>query len=475
MNDKHIRAKNVANGASCELNVSCDLAVPLNLRYASTMTTAYEDAIEFLVMSIPERTSSKVLLTSRRLLFGLSSVTKQIGGLSEVDLREFLKSRCDLMGIPPNEVLDAFQSILHATDGSPLYIEDLLRLHQTGLSIEKAIGLWIEKRGNEARKYAIQREYDHLDEDARIVLLALSLQGPCSTEVICRGLDWSDDRLANALVQLRKMFLMASAKNTGGAGILALNKNIRLLVTEVFRETEASRRVDRQMKAAAGVLKTKRSEDDKVQATLRKAGLLAKQYRTNEAEEILAVLQSDFPGRSDVIATLAWVQKKRQDFASARMNFRRAHELAVEQVDAYWHWSEMESNLEEWKASQDAAELGISRFGSIQGLLFRQGYALHRRGRELDHDGDDHGKNLCERARSILKKALESSDAEYRNNTLRSQIYRAAILNEEVLNDGEKMRQLFSGWKKECTGDTNIQTEYERLRVRFSQFLRPEE
>jgi hypothetical protein len=432
-----------------------------------------EDAIEFLVMSIPERTSSRVLLTSRRLLFGLSSVTTQIEGLSNADLREFLKSRCDLMGILPDDVLGASESILIATDGSPLYIEDLLRLHQTGFSIQKAIGLWQSKRGNEARKYAIQREYDHLNDDAKSVLLALSLQGPCSTDIICKGLDWSDDRLTDALVQLRKMFLMASHRNSIGNGILALNKNISLLVTEVFRDTEASRRVDRQMKAAAGVLKTRRAEDEKVQSTLRQVRFLTNQYRFKDAEELLSELLEKFPARADITASLAWTQKKNKDYASARMNFSRAHDLSVADIDTYWHWSEMESSLEEWQASQDIAELGIKRFGPNQGLLFRKGYALHRRGRELVQDGVPSGLELCGRARKILQQAIDMTDEEHRNTTLRSQIYRAAILNEEVLNTGEHMGDLFVSWRTSCKGDPYVDTEYERLRVRFSEHLRP--
>ena len=130
-----------------------------------------EDAIQFLVMTVPERTKSRVLLTSRKLLFGLANVTTQIEGLPRQDAEQFIKSRCDLMGLNAGPVLDALDQLLQVTDASPLFIEDLLRLHQSGIAIERTVGLWGDKRGTEARKYAMQREYDRLDDDARQVLL----------------------------------------------------------------------------------------------------------------------------------------------------------------------------------------------------------------------------------------------------------------------------------------------------------------
>ncbi len=436
-----------------------------------TVQDAGEDAIQFLVMTIPELTRSRVLLTSRKAIFGLTNVTTQIEGISKADIEEFLKSKCDLMGVNTQAVIAAKDSIMQATDSSPLYIEDLLRLHQTGLSIEKSIGIWKEKRGTEARKYAIQREYDQLDEDSRQVLLALSLHGACTTDALCKGLDWSESRLIDALSQLRKMFLMARNRSDS-SGLLALNRNIQILVLDVFQNSAAYNRVDRQMKATAGTLKTKRSEDEKVGAVLRKSGMLAKQFRLDEAEDTLVDAISKFPGRADVIATLAWVQKKKGDVASARNNFLRAHELGGKQYDAYWHWSEMEAASEEWKASEEAAKLGIERLGEDQALLFRQGYALHRQGRELILEGDQ-GTKQCEKGRELLRKAQAKVDVDQKNSSLRSQIYRAIVLNEEALNDGSHLNKWFDAWRIDCPNDEKISSEYERLRQKYPEFLRP--
>jgi hypothetical protein len=100
-----------------------------------------EDAIQFLVMAIPEHTVSRVLVTSRRAIFGLGNVTTQIGGLLSPDVDAFIKSRCALMGISASTILAAADRIRAVTDASPLFIEDLLRLTQSGIAIDEAIGL----------------------------------------------------------------------------------------------------------------------------------------------------------------------------------------------------------------------------------------------------------------------------------------------------------------------------------------------
>jgi tetratricopeptide (TPR) repeat protein len=431
-----------------------------------------EDSIQFLLMTVPERTKSRVLITSRRAVFGMANLTTQVQGLLPHDGEEFIKSRCDLMGTSATPVLALRDKLLEVTDSSPLYIEDLLRLTQAGLSIEKAIGLWLGKRGEGARKYALQREYDQLDDDAKQILLALTVHGPCRTEDLCCALEWSEHRLLNAMLQLRKMFLMPSQKASAGAQVLALNGNTQLLVKEVFWDTEAYRRTQRMLQAATGVLKTKRSEEQRVDSTLRQARLLANQYHAEEAEEKVVAAQEAFPGRADIHATLAWIQKKQQDYASARINFKRAFELGSNDRDAFWHWSDMEATTEEWGASAKAAQLGLDKFGQDQGLSFRLGYALHRQGRELTLEGDEReGSRLCREAQHILERALTLSDSEKRNYSLRNQIHRAIVLNLEAIGEEVLIANHFVRWEKECPDDSCRESEYLRLRQKFPRYL----
>lgn len=429
-----------------------------------------EDAIQFLVMTVPELTKTNVLITSRRAMFGVANVTTQIAGLSPTDVEDFIKSRCDLMGLMAKPILNLKEKIVEATDGSPLYIEDLLRLTQTGLEIERALGLWKEKRGLEARKYAIQREFDQLEEDARFVLLALSVNGPCKYDDLAGGLDWGDDRLASALQQLRKMFLMPTKGKDGST--LALAQNTQALVREVYSGSEAYRRVERNIKSIVGNLKTSASEDKSVESILKHCRFLSHKQDHEEAERILLEAVDNFPGRSDIHANLAWTQRKRKDYASARMNFQRAHELGKCNADAYWHWSEMEASNQEWGASATASENGIKKYPYDQGLLFRHGYALHRQGRELTVEGEcESGYRLSLKADRILRQALERGDDARRNYTLIYQIYRAIVLNLESLEDVESLGGALNEWSSVCPEDDICRSETMRLRAKFPQLI----
>jgi tetratricopeptide (TPR) repeat protein len=438
-----------------------------------TLEAEGEDAIQFLVMTIPERTQSRVLVTSRRAIFGMGNLTTQISGLSATDAEAFVRSRCDLMGLSVQPILNVKEKLFEVTDSSPLFIEDLLRLAQSGLAIEKAMGLWAEKRGTEARRYAMQREYEQLSDDAKQVLLALSVQGSCRTEDLCRGLDWQIERLLDALQQLRKMFLMPRQEATQDSHQLTLNNNIRTLVRDVFKGTEAFRRTERTMRAASGHLQTKRSEDQYAERSLRRCRLLTNQLKMTEALDVLREAIEKCPGRGDVYGTIAWVSKRNGNVVDARMYFKRAHELGCRDIDAYWHWSEMEAANEEWKASAEAAERGLAMFAGDQGLLFRHGYAIHRQGKELfREEGGSPGVNLCRRAQQILEKALAARNAEDRNYSLRAQIYRAIVLNMEVLDDGRGVARFFAEWSRECPADPNRPVDFARLRQKFPQYLR---
>lgn len=437
-----------------------------------TLDTSAEEAIEFLLMDLPNLTRSRVLVTSRRALFGMQGSTTQIAGLSPVDAEAFIRSRCDLMGISPHSVLRVKNKILDATDSSPLFIEDLLRLTQAGLDIAEAIGLWSDRRGDKARRYAMEREYERLDADARNILLALSLQDHSTVEQLGRALDWDMNRVVDALEQLKLMFLVPSPRQIGDDTRLALNQNTKKLVLDVFDDTDSYRRVQRQMQAANGQLQTKRDEERRVSQTLRRARRFTNQCRPRDAERLLQNLLAEYPGRGDIHANLAWTYKKEGRVTDARQEFRRAHELRCHDRDAYWHWSDLEATEEEWTASEEIAELGLKVFPGDQGLLFRKGYALHRRAKEEHNAGvANNAPKSCEKAISLLENSLKAGNAEEKNSSILTQTYRALVLTAETLGDGERVRRYLAQWNERCPFDRRYESEYERLRFKFPTYL----
>lgn len=139
-----------------------------------------EDVAEFFSFNVPQ-TKSKVLFTSRRILFGMGSATTHIKGFDIHEATDFIHSRCDLLGLDNSIFSSQIIGRIHIiTEGSPLYIEDLMRLCSV-MELEKAIRYWKEKGGQEARKYALARECELLNDVARNVLFAACItKGPVS-------------------------------------------------------------------------------------------------------------------------------------------------------------------------------------------------------------------------------------------------------------------------------------------------------
>lgn len=106
-----------------------------------------EAALEFLTSDIAG-TASKALLTSRRVPgFGWSTSHTQVEGMEGADATSFIESRVrnfhlDAQRFPERIVGE----IIDVTDGSPLYITDLLRSCDV-LPIREAITIWKDKGG----------------------------------------------------------------------------------------------------------------------------------------------------------------------------------------------------------------------------------------------------------------------------------------------------------------------------------------
>ena len=121
-------------------------------------TPRTRDAIAFFVLQV-SKTRSKILLTSRRTVFGMGSTTTHVSGFTEGDAWVFIQNRVELMGLDESAFTEpVVREIVKLTDGSPLYIEDLLRLSISAKSPGAALTMWRESKGSEVRRYALERE-----------------------------------------------------------------------------------------------------------------------------------------------------------------------------------------------------------------------------------------------------------------------------------------------------------------------------
>ena len=101
---------------------------------------------------------SKILLTSRRIPLGMEHTQVRGFEAGSRDGLEFIGSRVAMyeldLSLFPRATMNG---VLEACDGSPLFVQDLLRLCKVGETPKAAIDKWRRDGGEAARRYALER------------------------------------------------------------------------------------------------------------------------------------------------------------------------------------------------------------------------------------------------------------------------------------------------------------------------------
>ena len=215
----------------------------------------------------------------------MANTTTQVEGFSESDVGRFITSRCQLFGMDRKMFEGSLVSeIRRVTQGSPLYIEDLMRLMCVTPPAD-AVKAWGNKQGQAAREYALGRELDQLTREARQVLIAAcfysaSVSFPELKAVTGLG----DSALMDSLSQLQGLFLVPKQTIIQGEARFEINVNIRTLVRETERKSELYRSIEAAFKSVSGALPRVGRGD--IGALIRQAVLLVKNGEEQQAEAL---------------------------------------------------------------------------------------------------------------------------------------------------------------------------------------------
>jgi hypothetical protein len=129
----------------------------------------------------------------------------------------------------------------------------------------------------------------------------------------------------------------------------------------------------------------------------------------------------------------------------------------------------MESQEGEWTRAAEAAERGLKMLPENQRLLFLAGYSRSRLGRELKTGlHTDRGNRELAQARVWLEKAIEAAGSgDIGDRSVRSDIYRALVLNCESAGDVKRMKSYFEKWSSEYPEDDAVRFEGRRLQAKL--------
>lgn len=173
----------------------------------------------------------KLLITTRvNFSFSPDNVI-HLNGFSIKDFKDYinvLRDRYQLTKLKDGKI----EALHNVTGGSPLFADSLSRLECRGIQLDQAIKQWKGEHGMEVRKAALQREVQQLSKQAKRVLYVISVLKNCSYIELRQVIDYSDQTLGDALIELRGLFLInapAIAKETR----FTIDANTARLVQEI--------------------------------------------------------------------------------------------------------------------------------------------------------------------------------------------------------------------------------------------------
>ena len=334
------------------------------------------DVVSLFTHEIPH-TQSAVLLTSRRDIPGIRSFV--VKGFETGEAEQFVESRVQLYGLDRAQFsAPAVAEIIKVTDSSPLYMDDLLRLTRI-VDAKKAVTTWTEKRGDEARKYALQREMEKLSQDAKKVLIAAAIpDGPISFAELESILEFSEDRLLSTLAELQTLFLFPKPKAVEGEQRFEINLNTKKLVRLVESQSDFYARIERVSKALRGQLPD--AGPGIIGALIRQAQLRLNAMRYQEAETILVEAIEKYPQSADVRSFLGYAYKRMGRIADARGQFESAVKLKGRRKDMYLQWLTMEIGEKEWSKAIAVADKALKAVPDFYEVMERKVFAKKQAG-----------------------------------------------------------------------------------------------
>ena len=421
---------------------------------------------------------SKILLTSRRIPLGMEHTqVKGFETASDEGIR-FIDSRIEMYGLEAKQFpRDIKNNILDACDGSPLFIQDLLRLCIIGEPVRAAIARWRQEGGEDARRYALERELEMLSDAAKKVLLSCALyEGPASVDEIRVASNISATDCERAIQDLQSLFLIPRPQLIEDTPRFSLNVNTRQLVLDVLGESDLAGRIRSAIRQITG------RSPVTVGPYIRQAVSQAKLNKHGEAENTLWQALDLFPENAELHGMLGWVYKSWKPhprYTDARAHFLRAADLKCSEAETYRHWCDMEASQREWSSAAVAAERGLEVIGKSQRLSFLAGFTKSRLAQDLFKQAQySRAEQEVDKAESHLKSAFwELDDLKQGGYQFQSKVHRAMVINYEHRvricqrqqdSRGENrflrlMARALDRWRNEHPDDSYASSERQRL------------
>ncbi len=424
-----------------------------------------DDVVSFFSYDIPH-TNSAVLLTSRRAIPGIRTFT--IGGFSYEEATKFIETRKSLYDLD-DSVLEqpVVKKLIAATDGSPLYLDDLLKLTLL-VNVRDAIKTWSDRRGDEARKYALQRELEHLTDDARRVLMAAAVsEDSVSFVELEQTLSFSQDRLISSVKELQGLFLLPKPQVVEGEQRFQLNLNTRKLIHLVEGDSDLYARIKRQSEALTG--KLPQIGRGIVTALIRQAHIQLQAGKITEAAELMRNAIDKYPTTPDLHGFLGHVYRRMGRIVDARAHFEEAYKRKGKNRDMFLRWARMEMGEREWSKAIKVTDRAIKALPDNYAMVELRADAKRQA-------GFDFLKGLhYEKAEKSWREAIQDIENSMKapealnpgERDINSSLYRTAVICSDMLREPKQRDQWIRRWEAEHPDDPKVVKQKDYLREKW--------
>lgn len=331
----------------------------------------------------------RVLLTTRRQLYGLRSFTSRIDGLTYDETKRFLRAASERhYGDPDRLGSGSIPKMLqNATDGSPLYLEDIVRLILVvGKSPQEIVADWKAVR-HDVREYALRREFEMLQPLSKEVLLATALAGePISRAELLATLGGAESDLEAAIAELHKFFLISPPNIAELTPTFEINRNLAILVKFVTRNDPSVKRIAN----ALAQVRDKSGKPHRVakdaQRAIRDAVALVSRDQHAEAETLLRKFLLKYPDEGSLLSHLGWVllhwpDGRRQTEAQAIL--QRAVDVRHRSIATYKNLGSSYLRSAMYENAASVSAIGLEFFPDDLDLMMVQAEAAARNALEL--------------------------------------------------------------------------------------------
>jgi tetratricopeptide (TPR) repeat protein len=331
----------------------------------------------------------KLILTTRRELYGLGAYTTKVQGLNFDETKRFLRNASDRAYNDPDKLgSGSLPKLIHsATEGSPLYLEDIVRLILIlGKSPQDVVSEWKSVR-HDVREYALRREFELLSATSKEVLLAAALAGePISSAEILSTLGGSADDLEAAIAELQKFFLISPPEIAVLTPTFEINRNLGILVKYVMKSDPSLKRIATALKQVRNTTGRPHRVSKEAQRAIREAVALVTRDDHSNAELLLRSVLSRYPDEGALLSHLGWVLSRwpggrRQTEAQAML--QRAVDLKHRSKATYALLGELYLQAPMFDRARSALAVGIDLFPDDLELLRMHAEAQARYALEL--------------------------------------------------------------------------------------------